>query len=209
MVPSYYCTRGVVPLLPLSRRCKSWSILFYTFPVLRRGLSVDHDRLPLTTLELEQTEAILRKGFQVWEISLHLGRSESVVQSILKDDEGLASLLRMVTKGRWTATEDEALLRLLVRRGVPDRGMIAQRMGRTVNSVACRIRKLAKAGDSSMSPSLPTTSVDSNLSESEGTTLRARLDGILEGLMKTNKRNNGTVSSWRLRGRNGLNGFWR
>ncbi|KAK0637171.1 hypothetical protein B0T17DRAFT_483242 [Bombardia bombarda] len=130
---------------------------------------------------------LLGKGFQIWEIALRIGRSESVLQRTVQDNGVLASLLKRVKTGRWTSAEEDVLLRHLAKRAVPDKGMIAQQMGRTTNSVARQIRKLAKGRRSPMSLSAPVTSPDTELSKSEIATLEVRLDRILEGLTMADK----------------------
>ncbi|KAI1660095.1 hypothetical protein F4813DRAFT_313106 [Daldinia decipiens] len=174
-------------ILPLSstRWCKAGLAFFHTSSPLRRAPSKKYP--PLTHLEIEQMKVLLLKGFQVWEIALSIGRSELDVRRSLRNNDGLASLLRKVKTGRWSSAEEHVLLEHLKERSVPNKKMIARRIGRKVDSVVRQIKKLANERDAPMPLLSADIPLDNELSTSERETLEVRLDRILVGLTKADK----------------------
>ena len=101
---------------------------------------------PATASEVNQTRKLLGKGCQPWEVSQHIGRSEQEVRHALEDDPDLASKLKVVKKGRWSALEVDHFEKLFANEDYAPR-MIAQPMGRTLPSVFTRMRRTAEAVD--------------------------------------------------------------
>ncbi|KAJ2975304.1 hypothetical protein NUW58_g8396 [Xylaria curta] len=177
--------RGLIPSLSSPRWDKARLFFSHTSSSFRKTPS--EELIPLTLLEIEQMQGLLQKGFQVWEVALHIRRSESVVRRSLQENDGLSSLLRKVKRGRWSSAEEHLLLRYLAKRSELDKKEIAQLMGRTADNVARQIRKIAKVRDPPMPLLSTVTSPDEELSQFERATLEARLECILMGLTKANK----------------------
>ncbi|KAI0490277.1 hypothetical protein F4859DRAFT_500702 [Xylaria cf. heliscus] len=129
----------------------------------------------------------MNHAFQIWEVALNIGRSESAVRRSLQENDELASLLSPVKTGRWSPADEDMLRESLAKRSVPNKKRIAKSIGRKVESVAGKIIKLAKTPDSPMPHLSATIPPDEKLSQSERAILEGRLDCILEGLTRAGK----------------------
>ncbi|KAI0855024.1 hypothetical protein F4860DRAFT_507777 [Xylaria cubensis] len=142
---------------------------------------------------------LLQNGLQIWEVALCIGRSESFVRRSIQDNDELASLLSESKRGKWSSAEKSVLLGHLAQQRTPNKNKIARQMGRTADSVARQMKKLAKPrgypvpllSSSEYLARLRGTPIiyydKVELSKSERAILEVRLDHILVGLAKARK----------------------
>lgn len=137
MVSGHFFSRGHATSTYSAMYLKAW---LRPLPPLSRAMP--EKCRPLTPDEVEKTRELLLNSCQVWEVSIHIERSESAVQLALKKDNELASLLKQFKTARWTALEDRFLLTILAKNLATNNKEIAEKMGRKVESVGSRSRRL-------------------------------------------------------------------
>lgn len=136
----------------------------------------------LTSSEIKQIKELLQKEYQIWEIALRIQRDQSMVIATVEADEELAGQVKAVKTGRWSELEDECLLKLIANRRRLDKESIARQLGRRVNSVAARLRKIAAKRAADL-PSTLDEDLDNDLCEDKQAILTERLYQVIERLL--------------------------
>ncbi|KAK3353699.1 hypothetical protein B0T25DRAFT_568888 [Lasiosphaeria hispida] len=152
-----------------------------TYATKKSKQSADLHQLTLT--QIQKTWELLQKGYQPWEIALHLGRSRTDLEAALEADTELASMQKGVKTGPWSDLEDDYLIRLIQNRRILDKNSIAHQIGRKKNSVAARLSAMAKEYGTSDVVPFSEEFLDSDLGHEERAVLEQRMCRIIEGLL--------------------------